>query len=312
MKQQLGILTLLLALMLLLSGCGEPILSVGETGLSAVPPQTEMEVPASASDVPIIDMDHLPDYSGSPWVAVNGNIPDFAGELKTTQSSEYYVELDQLGRCGACFANIGRDLMPTEPRGSISSVQPSGWMQKQYDVVEGENLYNRCHLIGFQLTGENANDHNLITGTRYLNVEGMLPFEDAVADYIKSTGNHVLYRVTPVFDGSDLVARGVHMEALSVEDDGKGICFNVYCYNVQPGVIIDYLTGDSWADPGYGAEEGSESAAISYILNTNTHKFHNPGCASVEEIAPGNRQDYTGARQQLLDQGYTPCGRCKP
>lgn len=303
MKTKLRIFPLLLALMVLLSGCGES---------RALSFQENAEATGSSAQTPIMDMEHIPEYAGSPWVEIGGNIPDFAEELKTTKSCEYYVELDQLGRCGPCFANIGRDLMPTEPRESISSVHPSGWMQKQYDFVEGGSLYNRCHLIGFQLTGENANDHNLITGTRYLNVEGMLPFEDQIAGYIRDTGNHVLYRVTPVFEGSELVARGVHMEALSVEDHGAGICFNVYCYNVQPGVIIDYLTGDSWPDPGYGTETSSDSTAVSYVLNTNTHKFHDPGCTSVEDIAAGNRQDYTGTRQQLLDEGYDPCGRCNP
>ncbi len=188
----------------------------------------------------------LPAYSGSPYVVINGNQPAFAEEDRTDAAYESYSPLDALGRCGAAEANIGVELMPTEERGSIGQVQPTGWHTVTYDCVDGRYLYNRCHLIGFQLTGENANEENLITGTRYLNVEGMLPFEDMVADYITETENHVLYRVTPVFEGENLVASGVVMEALSVEDDGEGICFAVYAYNVQPGVEIDYATGESW------------------------------------------------------------------
>lgn len=201
--------------------------------------QTQMPVQ------PSISLEEIPAYDGAPYVEINGNMPEFEESDFTTTSFETYGELDYLGRCGAVYANIGLDLMPTEKRGDISSVKPSGWVQAQYDFVDGESLYNRCHLIGFQLTGENANERNLITGTRYLNVEGMLPFENMVADYIKETGNHVLYRVTPIFDGTDLVAQGVQMEAESVEDGGEGICYNVFCYNVQPGVTIDYATGAS-------------------------------------------------------------------
>ena len=198
-----------------------------------------------------LSLAELPGYSGAAYAEVNGNVPYFTDAEKTAarQSYETYAALDSLGRCGVCVASVGKDLMPTEPRGSIGSVKPTGWPQKvedaKYDFVDGKYLYNRCHLIGFQLTGENANKQNLITGTRYLNVDGMLPFENMVADYVKETQNHVLYRVTPVFNGSDLVALGVLMEAYSVEDGGEGICFCVFCYNVQPGVVIDYATGNS-------------------------------------------------------------------
>jgi len=195
----------------------------------------------------IISLDDIPAYSGEAYVAVNGNQPFFTEADYTTVSYETYSPLDSLGRCGAAEANVGQDLMPTEKRGNIGSVKPTGWHSSKYDFVDGKSLYNRCHLIGYQLTAENANKQNLITGTRYLNVIGMLPFENMVADYVKETDNHVLYRVTPIFDGTDLVARGVLMEAWSVEDNGEGICFNVYCYNVQPGVEIDYATGDNWA-----------------------------------------------------------------
>ena len=212
--------------------------------------------------------------------------------------------------------------MPTEERESISQVEPTGWENKAYDNVDGRYLYNRCHLIGYQLSGENANEENLITGTRYMNTEGMLPFENMVADYVHETDNHVMYRVTPVFEGDDLVASGVQMEAESVEDDGKGICFNVYVYNVQPEITIDYSTGDNWfsgsEDSGNeDTEEGSGSGTQAaeeqtYILNTNTHKFHNPDCSGAKDIKEKNREEYTGTREELLSEGYEPCGRCKP
>ena len=191
-------------------------------------------------------MENIPPYDGTPYVVLNDNQPSFTEEDMTDVSYEFYSDLDELGRCGVTEACIGRDLMPTEKRGDISSVKPTGWVQNQYDFVDGKSLWNRCHLIGFQLAGENANECNLLTGTRYLNVEGMLPFENLVADYVKETDNHVLYRVTPAFQGTELVARGVQMEAYSVEDGGDGVCFNVFCYNVQPGVEIDYATGDNW------------------------------------------------------------------
>lgn len=187
----------------------------------------------------------IPEYSDEPYVIINENEPDFSKEDKSTESYEFYSELDGLGRCGVAMANLGEDLMPTEERGKIGQIKPSGWQTIKYDNVDGKYLYNRCHLIGFQLAGENANERNLITGTRYLNTEGMLSFENLVADYIRETGNHVLYRVTPVFEGANLIASGVQMEARSVEDDGEGICFNVYVYNVQPGIMIDYATGES-------------------------------------------------------------------
>ena len=188
----------------------------------------------------------VPEYSGEPYAEIDGNIPSFSSEMMNEKSWESYSDLDLLGRCGVAFANIGRDLMPTDERQSIGMIKPSGWHTVRYDdLIEGKYLYNRCHLIGYQLTGENANELNLITGTRYMNTEGMLPFENRVAEYVSNTGNHVLYRVTPIFKGHELVARGVQMEALSVEDDGKGICFNVFVYNVQPGITIDYATGDS-------------------------------------------------------------------
>lgn len=193
-----------------------------------------------------VPLENIPPYSGSPFVPVDENKPSFAEEDFTTEAFESYSPLDMLGRCGVAYANLGPELMPTEPRGDIGHIKPSGWHSVKYDNVDGKSLYNRCHLIGFQLAGENDNEYNLITGTRYMNVDGMLPFENVVAEYIDETGNHVLYRVTPIYDGADLVAQGVQMEAMSVEDNGFGVCFNVYVYNVQPGITIDYETGESW------------------------------------------------------------------
>ena len=255
----------------------------------------------------------IPAYSGSPYVAVNENIPFFTDEELTTQSFETYSELDSLGRCGVAYACIGQDLMPTEDRESISEVTPSGWNNKEYDFVDGGWLYNRCHLIGFQLTGENANEKNLITGTRSMNVDGMLLFENMTADYIKETGNHVMYRVTPVFEGDELVPRGVLMEGKSVEDNGEGILFNVFVYNVQPGVEIDYMTGDSKLTEAGGSESSEQNSAEGeYILNTNTKKFHLPDCSSVTDMDEDNREGFSGSREELIDMGYEPCGHCNP
>ena len=292
-----------------------------------------------------VTVDDVPAYSGEPYVEVNDNQPEFTEEELTTVSYEDYSELDELGRCQLAEACIGQDLMPTEARESISSVKPTGWKNKSYDTVDGGYVYNRCHLIGFQLTGENANEENLITGTRYMNVEGMLPFEDEVAAYIKETDNHVMYRVTPVFEGDDLVASGVQMQAESVEDDGVGISFNVYVYNVQPYVVIDYKTGENWegdeiaepegkwadgteADPSDSKSDSktnakTDSAATSkaeakdtkeqtYILNKNTKKFHKPECSGTKKIKAKNKGEYTGSRQTLIDEGYEPCGNCNP
>lgn len=205
-----------------------------------------IKFPTQSATVTIL---HVPEYSGEPYVVLQDNWPDFdAGDL-TTEAFETYSELDELGRCGVAYANICLEIMPTEPRGEIGQVKPTGWHTVKYDCVDGKYLYNRCHLIGYQLAGENANRQNLITGTRYLNVTGMLPFENMVDDYVEETENHVLYRVTSVFEGDNLVASGVQMEAFSVEDDGEGICFNVFVYNVQPGIGIDYATGESWEEP---------------------------------------------------------------
>lgn len=265
-------------------------------------------------------------YSGKPYAVVNGGIPSFS--QTGTASWERYGELDRLGRCTAAEACIGRDIMPTLTRGPIGQIKPTGWQTAKYDFVDGKYLYNRCHLIGFQLTGENANERNLITGTRYLNTKGMLPFENMVADYIKDTGNHVMYRCTPVFAGNELVARGVHLEAYSVEDKGDGICFNVFIFNVQPGVKIDYLTGESSLEdestttptpkpsvtpkPTPKPSPSSTAQAQSYVLNTKTHFFHYASCRHVSSIKAANRKNFTGSRDTLIDRSYSPCGSCHP
>lgn len=306
----------------------------------------ESQQVTSATDVPTgegtsaFSLREIPAYSGTPYTEVNGNQPYFTEEELTTQSFETYSELDSLGRCGMAYANVGQDLMPTEPRGEIGAVKPSGWHLVKYDNVDGKYLYNRCHLIAYMLAAENANPQNLITGTRYLNVQGMLPFETKVCDYVKNTGNHVLYRVTPIFDGDNLLADGVLMEAYSVEDAGEGISFCVFAYNVQPGIGIDYATGDNWAESSGTYQSTAapvtvetlapqpetdtavqitpespapqESQGITYVLNTNTMKFHYPTCSSVDDMKEKNKQIYTGSREEVINMGYVPCKRCNP
>ena len=306
----------------------------------------ESQQVTSATDVPTgegtsaFSLREIPAYSGTPYTEVNGNQPYFTEEELTTQSFETYSELDSLGRCGVAYANVGQDLMPTEPRGEIGAVKPTGWHLVKYDNVDGKYLYNRCHLIAYMLAAENANPQNLITGTRYLNVQGMLPFETKVCDYVKNTGNHVLYRVTPIFDGDNLLADGVLMEAYSVEDAGEGISFCVFAYNVQPGIGIDYATGDNWAE-GSGTYQSTvasvaeetpvpqpetdtavqitpelsapqETQQTTYVLNTNTMKFHYPTCSSVDDMKEKNKQIYTGSRDEVINMGYVPCKRCNP
>ena len=274
----------------------------------------------------------IPEYSGRPYVVINGNVPSFNKYELTTKGYETYASIDSLGRCGGAVASCGREIMPKpgEERGSISAVKPSGWVQAQYDCVSGKYLYNRCHLIGWQLSAENANKRNLITGTRYMNTEGMLPFENMVADYIRETNNHVAYRITPIYDGGDLVASGVQMEAYSVEDDGEGICFNVFCYNVQPGVKIDYTTGRSWATES-NKETTKKPVVVSpvettkkqvettreqnvitgqYIININTKKIHKPHCHHINKMSEANKKSYSGSLDDLYSQGYKTCGTC--
>ena len=313
----------------------------GDTGTSQTdaPSESQGQQPESTASTEIttassFSLSDVPAYSGKAYTSVNGNVPYFTAAELTTQSFEIYSDLDSLGRCGVTYACIGQDLMPTEERGSIGMVKPTGWHTVRYDdLVDGKYLYNRCHLIGYQLTGENANTKNLITGTRYLNIEGMLPFENMVADYIQETNNHVLYRVTPIFEGDNLVADGVLMEGYSVEDKGSGISYCVFAYNVQPGIEIDYATGESKLADGVKQEEqkpatvspaptpepekqepatGSEASQADYILNTNTKKFHYPTCSSVNDMKEKNKQEFFGTRDEAIAQGYSPCGRCKP
>ena len=288
MKQRRRALAaLLLALWCLLGGgCVSIEISQAGPGVTAAP-------------------EDIPAFSGDPYVVLLDNEPGFTESQLTSSSYETYSPLDQLGRCGQAMACVGTDLMPTEERGAIGSVKPTGWQTVKYDCVDGKYLYNRCHLIGFQLTGENANKQNLITGTRYMNVDGMLPFENMVADYVKETENHVLYRVTPFFEGENLVASGVQLEAKSVEDQGEGVCFNVYVYNCQPGVVIDYATGESRLEERTGDEK-------EYVLNTSSKKFHLPSCSGAASIGEANRQDFSGSRENLIRRGYDPCGTCKP
>ncbi len=307
-KKFLNILLILIVSLSVLSGC-----SAGENNFF-----NDLDITAqSTSDYVNYDLSNIPDYDGKAYVELNGNVPEFSESEKTySESFEEYGKLDSLGRCTYAVSCIGKDLMPTEKRGSIGSVKPSGWHISKYDFVDGKYLYNRCHLIGYQLTAENANERNLITGTRYLNVDGMLPFENDVADYIEITNNHVYYKVTPIFEGNNLVANGVQMQAYSVEDNGQGISFNVYCYNVQPGVAIDYATGDNQAVTSSSASVTSTSSdeadKKTYIVNTKTKKFHNPDCDGVKKMSSSNKKKYKGTRDSLISNGYSPCQKCNP
>ena len=349
------LIAFLLSASLFVTGCGEKTTDeVSDTNTesteeanSVIPEEAEKETQEDIADVgntegiaDAEDVDSVPEYEGDAYVTLNQNEPEFEQADMTTEAFEEYSELDDLGRCGEAYANICQEIMPTEERGAIGMVKPSGWHTVKYnDLIDGNYLYNRCHLIGYQLAGENANEENLITGTRYLNVEGMLPFENMVADFVEETGYHVLYRVTPVYEGDDLVAVGVQIEALSVEDEGEGICFNVYCYNVQPGITIDYSDGESSRSEHAEeevrlAEEKKEerrgdqetqasvqekavsgetvSEETTYILNTNTKKFHRPDCGSVDTIKEQNKKEVAQSREELIKEGYDPCGRCNP
>lgn len=283
------------------------------------------------------------------YVEIDGNTPSFAADDATTDAFQSFSQLDWLGRCGAAYACLGPETLPTDVRGDISEVHPTGWVQNFYGFIDGESLYNRSHLIAHCLSGQNANERNLITGTRHLNADVMEPIEAMVLDYIEQTGNHVLYRVTPVFEGDELVARGVQIEALSMEDGGQGVSLNVFLRNIQPGVAIDYATGDNWADEAATADSWSTSAAtsnlsasasagtaplapisaaattsqaddtstdtpatVTYVVNKNTGKFHYPSCSSVSKIKAKNRMDTDQTRDELIAQGYAPCKNCNP
>lgn len=263
-------------------------------------------------------------FEGQFIAVLNDGYPDFTVKDLTTQSYDTYSDLDELGRAGTAQACIGRESFPQEQRSSIEEIIPSGWNNSYYDFVDDGYVYNRCHLIGYQLTG-NDTAENLITGTHFLNVEGMLPYENWVSMYVSNTGNHVLYRVTPIYENDDLVASAVQMEGYSVEDMGAGICFNVLIYNVEPGVAIDYSDGENRQDDSVvvavtetfeEAEEESietlEEQEITYVLNTNSHKFHYPYCDSVIDMKEKNRAEFYGTRDEAIAQGYEPCGKCNP
>ncbi|MBQ9016232.1 MAG: DNA/RNA non-specific endonuclease [Firmicutes bacterium] len=265
--------------------------------------QEEASIPQSQPAIAEDDFT-IPKYDGEPSVAVNGNNPVFDDELKTETSFETYGELDKRGRCTAAMANLSVDTQPSaaEERGDISSVHPSGWRSGQG--------WERCHLIGWQLSAENDNNRNLVTGTHYMNVDGMLPYENEVAWYIEDTGNHVLYEVEPVFKGKNMICAGVHMQAESVEDNGKGVSFNVFCFNVSPGCEINYKTGEvTVTDEAVASANAFERA---YVINRNSMKFHYPSCDSVAKMSEHNKETVTASRQELIKQGYEPCGNCEP
>lgn len=287
----------------------------------------EASTPVTTTPQTNFSLASIPAYSGKPYVVVNDNKPFFPNNLNN-KPFESYSNLDSLGRCGVATACITKALMPTTKRGSIADVKPSGWQTVRYEVVgkgSAGYLYNRCHLIGYQLTGENANVKNLITGTRYLNIEGMLPFENMVTDYIKETNQPVYYRVTPVFDGNNLVASGVLMEAKSLADNGASILFNVFCYNVQPGVAINYANGTSSATsssqpapqqntqkaPSKPQPAQSTPVNAAYIGNKNTKKFHRSDCRMVTRMSPANKVTFDN-RDSAISQGYNPCKICNP
>jgi len=254
-----------------------------------------------------VELSEIPAYSGQAYVIVNDNMPVFGEITQEYGPFEEYGKLDELGRASYALACVTPRLMPKGEREDISEVKPTGWQTTKYDFIDGGNLFNRCHLIAFQLTGENANEKNLITGTRYMNTEGMIPFENQIAEYVKETGEGVLYRVTPIYKGSELIARGVQLEAWSLKDNGASVCFNVFCYNVQPGVEIDYATGESQE-----VEFICDHEAQILILNTNTGKFHASDCEGVTDIKEENRQEFTCCPEELIAKGYEACGTCKP
>lgn len=304
MKKQQGKLSFLWAcligLIFLFGGCSGTAIGQNSSEKSPISDSTYS-----------FSMEDVPEYSGAPYVSLNDNIPTFSAEEITEESFESYSEYDTLGRCQVAEACVGQDIMPTEERGAIGSVKPSGWHTVKYDGIDGKYLYNRCHLLSYQLTGENANEKNLITGTRYLNIEGMLPFENQVANYVKDTGNHVMYRVTPVFEENNLIATGVVMEGYSVEDQGEEICFHIFAYNVQPGIRIDYATGDSslasQADSEIMDDAGSENEdeeSFVWISSKGGKKYHSdPSCSGMKDAVQKSLEE-------AVTEGYEPCKKC--
>ncbi len=312
-SKALALLALILSLSILLTGCAE--LERLLSNLYA--PETE------TPEAPSVTLGTIPAFNGStPYVIINDNKPFFDDEKTDGDGYELFTPLDELGRCGTALALVSVSMMPTEERGDIGHVNPSGWQSVKYDIVSGKYLYNRSHLIGFQLTGENDNELNLITGTRYFNVEGMLPFENMVAKIVKDADIKVLYRVTPMYNGDELVARGVLMEAMSIgetpEENGEDIEFCVYVYNNQPGINIDYATGESRlsdeAPPADDGDDGNDGDAevTYYILNTKTQRFHLPTCSGAASISDENRSESELSREELIESGYSACGTCKP
>ena len=298
MKKQFKLLAIIVSLLLLLCGCDV-------TFTNDIDGQNALFI--GITDTKVASLDDVPEFSDEPYVIINDNKPYFSENDLTTIAYESYSPLDALGRCGVAVACVGVEIMPTEERGAIGMIKPSGWHTVKYDNVDGKYLYNRCHLIGYQLTGENANNQNLITGTRYLNIEGMLPFENLIADYVKETENHVIYRVTPIYIGDNLLASGVQLEAISVEDSGKEICFNVFAYNAQPDIVIDYATGDSHHKNNITE---NEEISVTYVINKNSKKFHLPDCSSLLNTKPQNKKESNLTKEELISQGYSPCKSC--
>ena len=336
MKKKYVIAALLSAVAVIFSMtcCSKVSLSAdSSSGSDSYSVSSSSSADAAASHVFTYSM--VPPYDGVPSVKINDDKPFFDKSALTLEPFENYSKRDELGRCGAAYANVCRELMPTETRGVIGSIHPTGWHTVKYAGIEGNYLYNRCHLIAYRLTGENDNEDNLITGTRYMNVDGMQPYETQVSEYVESTGHHVHYRATPVFFDDDLLARGVLIEAQSVEDDKIHFCR--FCYNVQPGIIIDYSDGSSNGPEFVGSDaeapaesKGTSEAAPSrelpvvspskesqgnvrtYILNTNTNKFHYPECESVPKIKDKNKKEVEATREEIIAQGYEPCQNCDP
>lgn len=311
-KKKYKFMLALLGILGMLSGCGDSLDALNLSAQNESVYQLSGVYKEDEQSVSVASIDEIPDYAGEPYVVINENVPDFKRGDLTTQSFEQYCELDSLGRCvGSAFANVGEDIMPTEERGSIGQVKPSGWHTVKYDNIDGKYLYNRCHLIGYQLTGENSNTQNLITGTRYLNVEGMLPFENMVADYVEETNNHVLYRVTPIYQGDNLLADGVEMEGYSVEDEGEGICFHVFVYNVQPGIVIDYATGESYLDEAEVSEtpQETENTVGEIRGNANSMIYHCPGQAAYENMEDSKYLVVFQTEQEAIEAGYRKAKR---
>ena len=299
-----NLLWLLMAVSLMLCACGQVEIVIGDgSGYGSSPQNGSQLSGAGNHSQTSVSLDSIPEYSGDPYVVVNNNVPFFSKEDLKAEAFESYGDLDSFGRCTVAYSMVGTETMPTEERGSIGQVKPTGWHAVKYDNVDGKYLYNRCHLIAYQLTAENANARNLITGTRYMNTEGMLPFEQEVADYVKSTGNHVLYEVTPIFADDDLVARGVHMQAESIEDEGAGVQFNVFVFNVQPGVEIDYATGESRA---IETEEEPEQPQTEGKIRGNRRSkiYHCPGQAAYEDMADSDNLILFDTEEEAQAAGY--------